>query len=161
MSDLNRETLVEQSVQDFARAGLRAQAFTDDDVEWMESFDEQRLRGLTKNTIAYGFTADDTAVQAELGSDLVTRPYHFEFFVFGTTRTWARTLANALKFELDKEGLIPLVDVGDADRPVLDQLIVQSVTARHEPISEPEPWQRFIFTVRLQVEDTYSSRLAA
>lgn len=161
MSDLNRETLVEQSVQNYARAALAANAFTDQQVKWMDSFDEEALAALTINTIASGFTSDETALQAELGSDLVTRPYAFEFFVFGTTLKWAKTLANVLKFELDAEGLIPLVDVGEPDAPVIDQLIVQAVTARHEPIADPQPWQRFVYSVRLLLEDTYHARLAA
>lgn len=151
---LTRNDFVEQSVQTLVKREVNA-AYPGK-VEFVERFDHERMEGLATNFVASGFDGEQDGVPAEMGSDLVTRPYFIEFFVVGQTRTWGRNLAHFIKQVLERDGIIPLLDLETPGfPPTADALEVIGATVEHEIVPEPEPWQHFIFTVRLQVEDTY------
>lgn len=157
---ITREDLVSQSVMNFARTGMYARGYTPAVVEFIESFPYTREGPLTRNLIAAGFDFDDGGTQAELGSDLRIRLYTIEFFVFGLTNTYARNIANALKFTLDADdGRVPLIDIADPGLPIVDYLLVDSCSAERQVIPDPEPWQQFCFTTTLRVHDEYKASL--
>jgi len=109
--------------------------------------------------VATGFDFDDEGEQAEMGSDLKRRLYTIQFFVFGQTLTLSRNIANALKFVLEREGTIPLLQVDQAGRPEIDKLILEGVSAERQVVPDPQPWQRFVYTTTLRVEDCYFAAL--
>jgi hypothetical protein len=117
-------------------------------------------RGLAKNYIALGFDFDAGSQLAELGSDLLTRTYTIEFFVFGLTRTWAKNLANHIKFAIERDTTIPLMDISQTPPVEIDRLCVQTVRTARQPIPDPEPWQEFVWTTHAEVEDFYHAALA-
>lgn len=152
---ISREDLVEQSVTDYARAAIfDDRGYPADQVEMVEDF-PHNMTELTKNIIALGFNFDDQGTQAELGSDLKNRTYVIEFFVFGLTGTYAKNLANVLKFALDRDGIIPLKDIEQPDAPVIDSLVVEGASTQRQVIADPEPWQEFVWTTTVRVTDTY------
>lgn len=158
---ISREDLIEQSVTDYARAAIFTEReYPADQVELLESFPFRFDEGqFLKNYIALGFNFDDGGVPAELGSDLIRRNYTIEFWIFGQTATYARNLAHVLKFALQKDQAIPLKDISDLAAPVIDSLEVISVTTQREVIQNPEPWQEFVYTTMLRVEDVYYAAL--
>lgn len=157
---ITREDLVSQSVMDHAVAGIAARGYPSDQVAFLESFPYTVPGALTKNLVATGFDFDDGGEQAELGSGLKRRVYTIEFFVFGMTNTYARNLANALKFTLEGDGRIALKDVGQAGTPIIDYLIVEGVSTHRQVVSDPEPWQEFIYTTTVHVHDEYYAAIA-
>lgn len=160
---ITREAYVEQSVQDFVRHQLfDVRGYPEEQVELLDAFPYERMereKQLDKNYVACGFNFDDQGVQAELGSDLKTRRYTLEFFVFGLTARWGTTLANAVKFAADMEQTIPLLDVEDPTRPEFDRLVVLGTRSEHQPIHNPPPWQRHVWVTYVQVEDVYRAAL--
>lgn len=160
---ISREDLVEQSVTEWVRNAIFVdRGYSHDDVELRESFPYELTAGssLPKNLIAAGFDFDDGGEQAELGSDLKVRTYTIEFFVFGQTRTWAKNLANHIKFALERDGTIPLLDIAQIPPVEIDRLVIDSPRTARQPIPDPEPWQQFVWTTNVQVEDTYHAALA-
>lgn len=161
---LTREQYVTQSVEDYLREQLfNVRGYPEDQVEIKDSFTgEPKDTPLTKNWVAAGFNFDDGGRQAELGSTLVKRMYTIEFFVFGLNATWGENLSNGIKYSLENDLAIPIVDIAVEGRPQTSEVLeVLSVAAQREPINDPPAWQRFTWTVRLKVEDYYDARLAA
>lgn len=158
---ITREDLVSQSVQDYLRDQLfNVRGYPQDRVELMDAWQGEPLdTPLQKNYIALGFSFDDGGQQGEMGSDLTVRLYTIEFFIFGQSPTWGRNLANAVKFSLENDKLIPLKDISDPAKPVIDQLPLLSVSAERQPIPDPAEWQRNVWTVHLKIEDTYFANL--
>lgn len=157
---ISRDQLVEQSVTDYIRAALTARGYPDDHVELLESFPwEMETFEFNKNFLAIGFNFDDEGKQAELGSDLKVREYTLQFWVFGQTKTYAKNLANTIKFAADVDERIPLKDIADPLAPVIDQLLVLAASAEQQIIPNPEPWQEHVWTATVQVQDEYFSSL--
>lgn len=156
---ITREDLVTQSVTDVVRAGLADRGYPADRYELLDSFTYEPNLVLEKNLICLGFNFDDGGEQAECGSDLKRRLYTIHFFVLGLSRTEARNLANAIKFILDVDTLVPLKDVSQAGAPEIDEpLIVMSASTQDEPPpASPEPWQQFVWSTLIRVEDYYSA----
>lgn len=160
---LTRETYVTQSVTEFLRRVLfEEKEFSTDAVEIIPSFPHTRFedKALDKTYVAAGFNFDDPGREAEMGSTLKRRIYTIQFFVIGLTASWGENVANAVKFCLEQDGIIPLLDITSEGKPQIDSLVVTGVSAEHQPINNPKPWQENIWTVHLRVEDTYDSRLA-
>jgi hypothetical protein len=157
---ITREDLVSQSVMDHAVAGIAAQGYPPTQVAFLESFPYDVTGPLEKNLIAAGFDFDDGGEQAELGSALKRRLYTIEFFVFGMTMTWARNLANALKFVLEGDGRIALKDIGQPGAPIIDYLLVDAVSAQRQIITDPDPFEEFVYTTTLRVRDEYYAAIA-
>lgn len=164
---ITREDYVEQSVQTFAKNELfDARSYPREQIEFLESFDDNMFEAQEeprKNYIAAGYDFDDNGRSAELGSDLIRRQYTFEFFVIGISSVWGKNLAQAIKFAIERDGLIPLLDIADTeaapDWPVIDQLVLVGVSANRVIVQDPAPWQRHIWVTRVQVEDEYHARL--
>lgn len=158
---IGRDDLVQQSVFDYVKHAIFVvRGYPETQVEIRESFLYELEEPFTKNIICAGFDFDDEGKQAECGSDLKVRVYTIEFWVFGLTDTYARALANAIKFAVDSEGTVPLMDY-TLETPVeIDRLVVDGVNADRQIIPEPEPWQHYVWTTRAQLEDTYHAALA-
>lgn len=159
---IGREQMVEQSVTDYVKAALFGpRGYDPAKIELLESFPYTQEGGVLdeKNLVALGFNVDDGGVQAECGSDLKRRVYTLQFFVFGLTNTWARNLANQIKFAIDHDGIIPLKDYAQPGAPVVDSMIVESVSAERQIIPDPEPWQEFCWTCHAKVADEYHAAL--
>jgi len=159
---LTREDFVMQSVQDY----LKEQLFTvrgnpEDKVQITDAWQGEKFETpLAKNVVASGYNFDDGGKAAEMGSDLMVRLYTVEFFIFGMSATWGRNLAQGIKFSLENDGIIPIVDITDAARPPTGEvLVLDSVTAAREPISDPPEWQRYLWITTARVEDTYHARV--
>jgi hypothetical protein len=163
---LTREDFVTESVQAFLREQLfNVHGYPEGQIEIVESFDPAELGALPMplgtNYIATGFNFDDEGRQAELGSSLKERTYTIEFFVIGRDQTWAKGLAQAIKFGLEGEqDLIPLLDIRQSDRPQMDTLVVIGVNAEDQAIPDPAPWQKHIWLVTLRVQDAYVERFS-
>lgn len=157
---VTREDLVEQSVTNFVRGALLDRGYTADKVEIVETFPGHELEQLDHCLVALGYNLDDEGTQAELGSDLTTRVYRFEFFVFGTTRTEAKNVANTIKFALQADySRVPLLQVDQAGTPEIDTLIVEGASADRQVVPDPEPWQEFVWLTTAAVEDIYVASL--
>lgn len=157
---ITREQQVEESVNILIRNALAARGYpqnTGDTKGWemVESY-PYGLQKLDTNLIAAGFDFDDGGKQFECGSNMKERRYNLEFFVFGTSLTWAKSLANALKFSIEVDQAIPLYDITQ-NPPVQtgEWLELDLVHSRRQPIPDPEPWQEFVFYVIATVTDWY------
>lgn len=156
---ITREQLVSESVQRYAEAALTTHGYIPGDVTMLESFPYSYSGELTTNLVATGFDFDNEGEQAELGSDLKVRLYTVQFFVFGKTQTWAKNIANAIKFALDVEPTIPLLNIGVAGQPEIDRLVLVGVSAERQLFTDPEPFQQHVWSTTARVEDTYFARL--
>lgn len=158
---ITREDQVEQSVTDYVRAGLVANGYDADKVEVRDSFPSPDERGkeLTKTTVAVGFNFDDGGRHIELGSDLTVRVYTIEFWTFGIDQGYGRNVANVIRAILEIGNyLIPLKDIGVEGQPVIDQLVIQDergISVTRQLARDPRPWDRYVWTTILKVEDTY------
>lgn len=161
---INRETLVEQSVEIYGKLRLADKGWEEKRLVILDSFPftESDFDGdvSEKSYLAFGFNFDDSGRAAEMGSDLTTRVYTLEFFVFAKDNDTAKAIANDLKFSIDTDQIIPLVDLNDKDLPQMDSLIVNGVSAKRVLVEDPEPFQENVWLVVARVEDTYSSLLA-
>lgn len=160
---ITREDFVTQSVDKYLRRILAEKGYTDDTFEIIPSFPHDRFDDtpLDKNYVATGFSFDDGGRSAEMGSNLKHRLYTIEFFVIGMTDVWAKNLAQGVKFALENDQIIPLLDITIMPSlPVIDALVVASVSAEHQPIAKPKPWQENIWTVHARIEDTYDAAMA-
>lgn len=155
---ISREDMVEQSVTDHVRAALLARGYPETQVAIIDSYPYGQ-KTLDKNLVAAGFNFDDEGTQAELGSDLKRRVYTMQFIVFGKTNTYARNLANIIKFAIDAESSLPLKDIGAAGAPEIDRLVVLGVSAERQIIGDPEPFEQFVWTATAQLEDVYYASL--
>lgn len=154
---IQRSQKVEQSIQDYVRDKLfGAQKYPPQQIEILDAWDSSKFEGtLDKNYVAMGFNFDDGGKEGETGSTLVRKLVTIEFFVIAVNATWGRNLSSAIQTALDLDRVVPLKDIGEPGQPVIDQLPVLSVSSEHQPIANPQPWQRFIWTVHLRVEDEY------
>lgn len=155
---IQREDKVEQSVQDYLRTQLfDVQGYPESKVELMDGWDAGKFEGgLDKNYVAIGFNFDDGGKEAECGSTLVRKLITIELFIVAINATWGRNLKNAIQTAFEEDRRVPLLDVGEPGKPQIDVLPVISVTGEHQPIPKPAPWQKFIWTVHLRLEDEYA-----
>lgn len=154
---IQREDMVEQSVQDYLKQKLFVtQGYPEGQIGILDAFTAEEFEGdLDKNYIAVGFNFDDGGSDAEVGSTLTRKLVTIEFFILGRTSTWGRNLKNALVSSFEQDKVVPLLNIGDPAKPIIDRLPVLSVTGTREPIPDPAPWQRFVWTVLLRLEDEY------
>lgn len=150
-----------ESVQRYAEAALIGHGYLPTDVTMLESFPYSYIGPLEKNLVATGFDFDNEGAQAELGSDLKVRLYTVSFIVFGKTQTWAKNIAHAIKFALDAESTIPLLDITIAGTPEIDRLVLIGVSAERQIVTDPDPFQENVWSCTARVEDTYYARLAS
>ena len=153
---ITREDLISQSVYDYVKAGVIARGYDAGKVEFRESFpytlEDEKLQ---RSIVAIGFSFDDGGTQGELGSSLRRREYTIELFIFGRDQGWGRNVASAVKFTIDADGRIPVVNYGSLAQPVIDYLIVHSVSSERQIIPDPEPYQENVWVVTAKVTDEY------
>jgi hypothetical protein len=154
---IQRSQKVEQSIQEYVRGLIfGAQKYPETQVEILDAWDGEKFSGtLDKNYIAMGFNFDDGGKEGEVGSNLVRKLVTVEFFVVATNATWGRNLSSALTTALESDRVVPLLDIGEPGQPQIDALPVITCSSEHQPIANPQPWQRFIWTVHLRLEDEY------
>lgn len=169
---VTREDYVEQSVQTYLRrrlfnsVGDGGKGYPEAMIEFIDSFSDDMFgtdEHVSKNYIAGGYDFDDNGKAGELGSDLITRLYTMEFFTVGISSVWARTIAQGIKFSLETDGIIPLLDIEDTDAapdwPQIDSLVLVGVSANRTIVQDPAPWQRHLWVTTVRVEDTYYAHL--
>jgi len=153
---ITREDLISQSVYDFVKAGVVARGYDAGKVEFRESFpytvEEEQL---SRSLVCVGFSFDNGGTPGELGSNLRLREYTIELFIFGKDQGWGRNLASAVKFTLDADGRIPVLNYADLAKPVIDYLVVESVASERQVIPDPEPYQENVWVVTAKVTDEY------
>lgn len=154
---ITREDYVAQSVDIYLKRLLAERGYGEDVVEVLDSFPHTRFKKqpLDKTYVALGFNFDDGGKAAEMGSNLRRCLYTIEFFIFGQTDHWGKNVANAVKFCLTNDEIMPLLDIADPAKPQIDALVVISAPATRVPVNNPQPWQENCWTVQLRVEDTY------
>jgi hypothetical protein len=155
---IQREDKVERSVERFLKEQMAAQGYPDKQVSFMESFDVTEFEDGVPSTnyIATGFNFDDGGAEAEAGSTLTIKTVTIEFFIIAKDATWGRNLKNAIVTSFEEDKRVPLWDFGEVeDPPLIDYLPVLTVTGQREPIPDPAPWQRFVWTALLRLEDEY------
>lgn len=117
---------------------------------------DERAAPLDITTLAFGFSIDDGGKPAELGSNLTTYRHTFTIWVFGTELQLARQVASSIKhILLTSAHLVPLLDFNQDESPEIDVLIMDKVQTQHQPNSSPRPWDRYVYTTSVVVEDTY------
>lgn len=154
---VTREQLVEQSTQEYIKDQLfNVRGYPTAQIEVLDAFPYDTFEGpLDKSYVAAGFNFDDQGRQGELGSDLTVRTYTIEWYVFGKSETWAKNLSHAIKFALEQDRIIPLLDVSEVAKPQIDAMPMVGVSAEKVMVPNPEPSQEHVYRVSCQVEDTY------
>lgn len=154
---VNRETKVEMSVEAFSKVQLQTNGWTDDRLEFMEAFPFDAFDGdpTKKCYVAFGFNFDDQGTPAELGSRLTRRIYTLELFVFGPDELNVKSVANEIKFALEVEEQVPLLDVGEPGMPVIDSLLIKGSSAQKVLVNNPRPWERHVWLTTARAEDEY------
>lgn len=156
---VNRERKVEESVQIYAKAALVAKGWTEGRLGFMEVFPYDSFDGdlAAKSFLAWGFNFDDEGSAAEMGSDLLTRVYTLEFFVFGKDEDAAKAIANDLKFSIDTDSVIPVLDIGEPNPAEVGSMLVAGVKAAKVLVDDPKPFQEHVWLTTARVEDEYFS----
>lgn len=161
---INRETKVTQSVKVYSKIRLEQKGWSASELVFLEAFPytDAEFDGdiEERSYLAFGFNFDDDGRAAEMGSDLKTRVYTLEFFVFADDEDEAKAIANDLKFAIDTDEIVPIVDLADDDLPQVDSLVVLGVSAKKVLVEDPDPFQEHVWLTTARVEDTYSSSLA-
>lgn len=155
---LTREDCIEQSIQDFVRAGLDSRGYTDYELREGFPYDQADQKALDHNLVALGFNFDDGGEAAECGSSLIFKRHTIEVWIFGKSLTWGRNLSHIITAILETEtSTLPLYDYSTNSKPEMDRLVVDNVRAERQIHPDPAPWQQFVWTVTVRVEDTYSA----
>jgi hypothetical protein len=115
---------------------------------------EERGQELTITTLAFGFNIDDGGEAAELGTNLTRYAHTLMCWTFGLEARYARRIAHTVK-NIARRNLdhIPLLDFNQADAPQIDGLNVLRSQVRHEVNNSPRPWDQYVFTTALVVQD--------
>ncbi len=158
---ITREDAVTQSAQDFVQEGLISLGYTAGKVFMRDAFPTptERASELSITTVATGFSFDDGGRPAELGSDLTLRVYAIEFWVFGTTPEYGSNVAHVIRRLVEQDHLVPLKDIRDPLKPVIDQLVVmepRGVIVQRQIANDPRPWDMNVWTTMVKLEDFYS-----
>ena len=162
---ITREDAVEQSTFDFVKQELTTLNYLPGVVTLRESFPTptERATALAKTVVALGFNFDDGGKQIELGSDLTQFIHTVEIWVFGINTGVGRNVANVIRGILNGgDGLIPLKDIGTDGQPVVDQLVLvdeRGAVVARQVNADPRPWDMYVWTVTVRVEDTYNPSL--
>jgi hypothetical protein len=157
MSRVAREQSVGQSVQDFIRQALTERGFPMAEIEMKDAFANRDFGDdpVTKEYVALGFTFDDGGVQIELGSNLRRYNHQVEVFVIATSATKGEAIGYGIRDALESAERIPLKDVSQAGRPIIDVLMVEPVRVERAPVPDPAPWEEFVWVLRIPIIDEY------
>jgi hypothetical protein len=156
---LTREQIIEESINILVRQALAARGYVQDGSatgwQMMDSY-PYGLTELNTNLVAAGFNFDDLGKPFELGSNMKERKYTFELFVFGVDLTFAKAIAEAVKFSIEVDQAVALYNITQTP-PVQNGEWVEldGVHSGRQVIPTPEPWQEFVWVIRAQVTDWY------
>lgn len=155
---IDRATVIGRSVEAFAKDQLfGVRTYPQEQVVFLDAYPspERMSRPLDRNYIAVEAGPDDGGRQAELGSALKRRLYTFDFYVFGKSRVWGKNLASVLRFSLEGEQVINLLDSDGTT--TIGHVDVDFVSAQPAITRTPRPWEEHAWITRLRVEDFWSS----
>lgn len=156
MSRITRQQSIGQSIQDFIRAALDDRQYPADQIEMHDAFEAGMFEGpLDKEHIALGFSFDDGGRALEMGSTLREYTHRIEIFVIATTATRGENIAYAIREEMDKQGRVALKDLSQPGAPIIDWLLLDPVAIQRQPIPDPEPWEKFVWTLTCPVIDIH------
>lgn len=163
-----REELVEQSVMRAITAGLPDYGYTllaldgsnvsSANVFVREAFPtpEERNEELKITTLAFGFNVDDGGRPMELGSNLTEYTHTLTVWTFALDPQFGRRVADAVKHIARRNSdVLPLYDFNLDGDPQIDALIVDKAQKKHELNNSPRPWDRYVWTVAITVQDVY------
>lgn len=159
---VSRKQKAVQSIQTWVRDILVDEwHYTPDKVQLLDAFPEDKLATtLDRTYVASGFEFDDGGEQAELGSGLTRKVYNVTFWVFGATATWGQNVADAIASAMERDGRVPLLDIGTAQPDVvIDQLLLLpsgSLRSQRMEVRDPRPWERNLWRVLAKYEDYYT-----
>lgn len=161
---LIREELVEASVMRAITQGLPDYGYTlangndpaSGNVYVREAFPtpDERTEELKVTTLAFGFNIDDGGQAAELGSNLTRYVHTLICWVFATEPKFGRRLAHIVKSVVRRNlDVLPLYDFNADGDPQIDTLFVMKAQTRHEVNQSPRPWDRYVWTTAVSVQD--------
>lgn len=153
---IDRETIIEESIEKYLSAQLfDVRGYPHERVVMLDAYpDNDRMsQPLDRNYIAIGWGADDGGRLAELGSAARTRKFTFDFYIFGISRVWARNLAAVIRYALESDGIINLIDPTSSD--VMGYVDVDFAASQQVIDPVPRPWQENHWVTRLRVIDSY------
>jgi hypothetical protein len=156
---IDRETIIERSVEAYLRNQLYAvRGYPPEKVVMLDAYPTTSMmnKPLDQNYIAIGWTTDDGGRDAELGSSLRRRLYTIDFYTFGISRVWGKNLASVIRYCLESDDVIDLIDPSDGVT-ILGHVDVDFVSSQQAVASNPRPWQENCYITRLRVEDYFSS----
>jgi hypothetical protein len=156
---IDRATVIEHSIESYLRNQLfTVRGYPTDRVVMLDAYpDNERMsRPLDKNYIAIGWSADDGGRDAELGSSLRRRLYTFDHYIFGVSRVWGKNLASVIRFSLESDQAIDLLDPSDG-QTVIGYVDVDMVSVQQAVTNNPRPFEENCWITRLRVSDIYSS----
>jgi hypothetical protein len=151
--------VIERSVESYLRHQLFVvHHYPQDKVVILDAYptNERMLGPLDVNYVAIGWTTDDGGHDAELGSSLKRRLYTFDHYIFGISRVWGKNLASVIRFSLEADEVINLLDPADGTT-VIGHVDVNFVSMQQAVTPNPRPWQENCWITRLRVEDYWSS----
>lgn len=154
---ISREQKIEQSVEDHLRDHLTEILGTSmTKVSLVDSFNPTDYDGtLDENVVALGYNFDNGGRAAELGSSLISKLHTIEVFILGVTPVWGNNLSAHVAGAFPTGAVIPLKEIGDPAKPVIDYLPIEEAAREKQVIRDPQPWQENIWLVRLKVTDEY------
>jgi hypothetical protein len=158
MTRVTREASVQQSVQDFIGDTLRAKGYPlDTEIVMRDAFEQSEFSDGTidHEYVALGYNFDDGGRPIEAGSNLRQYRHTIEVFVIATTAARGSNLAYAIRDALEGAERIPLKDVSQAGHPVIDVVLVDPVSAERQAIPDPDPWEEFVWLLRVPIIDEY------
>jgi hypothetical protein len=163
---LIREELVELSVFRAVTAGLPDYGYVlvnginntsgNGNVFVREAFPtpEERSQELTITTLAFGFNIDDGGEPAELGTNLTRYVHTLICWTFALEPRFGRRLAHTIKNIARRNlDLLPLYDFNQDPEVQIDTLNVMKTQVRHEVNNSPRPWDQYVWTTALAVQD--------
>lgn len=160
MSRVTRETSVEQSVQDFIGAALNARGFPMPQIEMKDAFEQRDFVDGTvdKEYVALGYNFDGGGNPVEVGSNRRLYAHTIEVFVVATTAQRGKALAYTIRDALEETVRLPLVDVESHQQ--VDVVLIDPVSVERQAIPDPEPWEEFVWLLRVPVLDEYDPSAA-
>lgn len=152
-----REQSIEQSLQDFITQALTDKGLpVGTQIEMRDAFEQREFDGpLDADYIVLGFNFDGGGVPIEIGSNRRIYRHTIEVFVIATTAKRGANMAYLIRDSLEDKVRVPLLDVSQDGRPQIDVILIDPVAVERQPVPDPEPWQEFVWLLRIPVVDEY------
>jgi hypothetical protein len=116
----------------------------------------ERAEELKITTLAYGFDIDDGGEMMELGSTLTRYVHTFTAWVFALEPEFGEQVAHSIKHILRRsDDVIPIYDYNEAGNPQIDEDLILKVQTQHQGNNSTRPWDRYVFTTAVKIQDAY------